>query len=126
MSRDLREIVRVGDAVSARVAVDDDIVFPAAQKLADDLSNAGVEVAIDDRLERPGVKFAEADLIGWPLQIIVGKRGIEAGNFELKLRKNGKRCDIKVEDACDAIAQRVASFYGSDGGLNVFDDLFVG
>ena len=59
------------------LTVGDDEVQPAAEKLAGDLAKLGLEVVIDDRKERAGVKFADADLVGWPLQVVVGKRGLE-------------------------------------------------
>ncbi|MCQ2751893.1 MAG: proline--tRNA ligase, partial [Coriobacteriales bacterium] len=62
---------------------DDENVMQAAQKIASELESAGVEVAIDPRQIRPGVKFADADLVGWPYQIVIGKRGFENGVCEL-------------------------------------------
>ena len=61
------------------LTVHDDTVEPAAEKLARDLVDLGLEVVIDDRKERAGVKFADADLIDWPLQVVVGKRGLAEG-----------------------------------------------
>lgn len=85
-------------------------ILEAAAKIAEDCANAGLEVVLDDRAERPGVKFADADLIGWPLQIIVGKKGIEAGEVEYKVRANGNRGSIpagsiteKLEKVADAL-----------------------
>lgn len=60
--------------------------------------NAGVDAAIDDRNERPGFKFADADLIGWPYQVIIGKRSLENGNVELKIRKTGERMEVPIND----------------------------
>lgn len=74
----------------------DNLVEPAAEKLARDFSSLGFEVAIDDRDERAGVKFADADLIGWPLQVIVGKRGLAEGNVEVKDRMTGERADVAI------------------------------
>ena len=56
-----------------------DEVAEAAEKLAGELAAAGLEVVIDDRNERAGVKFADNDLIGWPVQVVVGKRGLAEG-----------------------------------------------
>ena len=64
----------------------------------------GIEVVIDDRNERAGVKFADADLIGWPLQIIVGKRGLAEGKVEIKRRRTGERRDISLDALGDAFA----------------------
>ena len=58
-------------------------------------------MVIDDRDERAGVKFNDADLIGWPVQIVVGKRGLKEGKVEMKLRRTGE----KKEVALDALAE---------------------
>jgi prolyl-tRNA synthetase len=61
----------------------------AADKLYDELSAAGVEVLYDDRNERPGAKFADAELMGIPYRLTVSDRGVEAGKFELTTRQSG-------------------------------------
>jgi prolyl-tRNA synthetase len=61
-------------------------VVEAAERVAADLSAAGLEVLLDDRPERPGVKFKDADLIGLPLRVAVGARGLAAGGAEWKPR----------------------------------------
>ena len=86
------------------LTVGDDEVQPAAEKLATDLARLGFEVAIDDRKERAGVKFADADLIGWPLQVIVGKRGLAEQKVEIKRRSTGARRDIPLDALTDALA----------------------
>ncbi len=63
-------------------------VAEAAGKLYGELGSRGVEVLYDDRKERPGVKFKDADLIGIPVRVVVGQRGLAEGNVELSLRKN--------------------------------------
>ena len=87
------------------LAVKDEVVQPAAEDIAAKLARQGWEVVIDDRKERPGVKFADADLIGWPLQITVGKRGLDAGNVEVKVRKTGEKFDLPL----DALEQKFAA-----------------
>jgi len=57
-----------------------------AEKIYEDLRSAGIDVLFDDRNERPGVKFADADLIGIPIRLTAGRRGAEQGGVELKLR----------------------------------------
>lgn len=79
------------------LVVGDSTVQPAAEKLATELADLGLEVVLDDRDERPGVKFAEADLMGWPLQIIVGKRGLENREYELKVRLTGEKRNISFD-----------------------------
>ena len=69
------------------VRADDESTMTAAVGLYDELSASGIEVLLDDRVERPGVKFADAELIGIPYRITVGPRGIESGVFELTTRR---------------------------------------
>jgi prolyl-tRNA synthetase len=61
----------------------------AAEEIVAALSKEGVEVLFDDRDERAGVKFKDADLVGIPIRIAVGKKGLAAGQVEWKLRKGG-------------------------------------
>jgi len=61
-------------------------VKTAANKLHDELLAAGVDVLLDDRGERPGVMFAEADLMGIPHRLVIGERGLNEGNVEYKAR----------------------------------------
>ncbi len=91
------------------LTVNDETVHPAAQEVAEKLAHLGWEVAIDDRKERPGVKFADADLIGWPVQITVGKRGLEAGTVEVKIRKTGEKFDMPL----NAVEQKFACAFAS-------------
>ena len=106
------------------LTVKDDLVQPAAEKLAADLADLGLEVVIDDRKERAGVKFAEADLMGWPLQVIVGKRGLSEGKVEIKRRATGERRDISLETLTELLgfARRSQRRWGND--LNAFAGLF--
>ena len=98
------------------LAVGDDTVAPAAEKIASELAELGFEVAIDDRDERAGVKFADADLIGWPLQVVVGKRGIANGTVELKMRSTGERRDMELEMIVELFeaAKNTSEVDGSD------------
>ena len=84
----------------------DDTVQPTAEKIASELRCAGLDVCLDDRKERAGVKFADADLIGWPVAITVGKRGLETGNVEVKIRKTGEKRDVAVDNVISEI-QRI-------------------
>lgn len=69
-----------------------------ANNLYKDLSSKKIEVLIDDRKERPGVKFKDADLLGIPLQIIIGERNLKEGAVELKVRKNQTSERITVSE----------------------------
>jgi prolyl-tRNA synthetase len=68
-----------------------------AQELYSSLQAAGMEVLLDDRQERPGVKFADSDLIGLPVRVTVGKKASE-GIVEVKIRKNGEMQEVQKDD----------------------------
>ena len=70
----------------------------AAEKLYTDLTAAGVEVLFDDRQVRPGVMFADSELIGIPWRIVIGDRGLDAGTVELRHRRDSASTDIALED----------------------------
>ncbi len=73
-------------------------VEKTAEKLYTELNNAGFEVLLDDRDERPGVKFADLDLIGIPHRLVIGERGLKQGMVEYKSRRGEKR-DIRLDEA---------------------------
>ena len=86
----------------------DESVFDAAEQLAADLQARGIRVLFDDRRGvSPGVKFADAELLGVPTVVIVG-RGLVDGVVELRDRRTGDRADIPVASAAEAIAAAVA------------------
>ncbi len=85
-------------------------VNDAAKALYDELWSQGVEVLWDDRDERPGVKFKDADLLGVPFRVTIGGKGLAGGNFEFKPRTESdpKKAElIPVADAARVIAERV-------------------
>ncbi len=84
------------------VNVKNNEIREVAERIYEDLKKAGFDVLIDDRNARPGFKFKDADLIGIPYQIIVGK-GVKDGLVELKERKTGERREIKIESVRDTI-----------------------
>jgi prolyl-tRNA synthetase len=71
----------------------------------DALENAGLEVLYDDTDERAGAKFATADLIGLPIQVIAGPRAVADGNVEIKIRATGERETLSIEAAINRLAQ---------------------
>lgn len=79
------------------VNVKDEESFNKAMEVHDALNAAGIDALIDDRDERAGVKFKDADLIGCPLRIVVGPRTLKRNALEAKLRCNGKTVDIPVD-----------------------------
>ena len=89
------------------LAVNDDVVTPVAEKLVGELCAADLEVLLDDRKERPGVKFADADLIGIPYQVILGKRGVANGMAEVKVRETGERFDVPLDEVATWLSERV-------------------
>ncbi|HLK40476.1 MAG TPA: proline--tRNA ligase [Polyangiaceae bacterium] len=88
----------------------DDAVLSAARALHDDLERGGIDVLWDDRDERPGVKFKDADLIGIPLRVTIGAKGLAAGRIEFKPRTeaDAKKADlVPLGDAARVIIDRV-------------------
>jgi len=83
-------------------------VAEVAERLWSELAASGVETVIDDRDERAGVKFNDADLVGWPFQLVVGKRGLADGVVELKVRETGERVAVPLEGAAAHVAGLVA------------------
>ena len=79
----------------------------AAEGLYEALQGAGVEVLLDDRDERPGVKFKAADLIGIPYRGTVGPKGLADGKVEITRRKTGKGRDVDLQRAAEAITENV-------------------
>ena len=80
-------------------------VVAAADRLYDDLRGARVDVLYDDRAERPGVKFNDMDLIGFPVRLVVGKKGLDAGGVELSLRRDGVKHSVPVANAVTAVVE---------------------
>jgi prolyl-tRNA synthetase len=74
-------------------------VAEASARLAEELESIGMEVLVDDRPERPGVKFNDSDLIGFPFQVIVGDKGAAEGTVEIKNRRTGKTDKMPLRDA---------------------------
>lgn len=72
------------------VNVKDEASTAKAEEIYQELQQAGVEVVIDDRKDRPGVKFKDADLIGYPLRVVVGPKTLTTGELEVKVRRTGE------------------------------------
>ncbi len=77
-----------------------------AEKLYEELNNAGVEVLYDDRDERPGVKFKDMELIGIPLRITVGKKATD-GIVEFKERRNGNMEEVEVSNIVNKVQEYI-------------------
>ena len=76
---------------------EDEVQAEVAERIYSELGKAGVEVLLDDRKERPGVKFKDADLLGIPIRITVG-RGAADGMIEYKLRRDADKIELSVEE----------------------------
>jgi len=81
-----------------------DLVAKASETLYRELINRGLEVFMDDRRERPGVKFAEMELLGLPVRVTLGERSIAAGSVEIQQRTESSATDIPLEEAAAHIA----------------------
>ena len=88
----------------------------AAEQLYADLQSANVEVLYDDREERAGVKFNDADLIGIPIRLTVSKRSLEAGGVELKLRRSSERTVIPKDEMLSRITDQIEALEAEIAG----------
>lgn len=89
----------------------DDSAMEAAAQLYEDLLAAGVEVLFDDRDDSPGVKFNDADLIGMPIRITVGARGLKEGMVEIKRRNEKEKRMIPLGDALKTVQAEIDALF---------------
>jgi prolyl-tRNA synthetase len=80
----------------------------AVMKLYEELQDAGIEVLLDDRKERPGVMFSDAELIGIPHRLTFGERGLDAGTIEYRTRRDSENTDIQLNDVTNFIKNQLA------------------
>ena len=92
------------EVVVVPINAKDEALMEASTKIYEELKAAGVDVLLDDRKERAGVKFKDADLIGYPLRITVSKNTLESGAVELKTRKTGEAVEVAIADVQKAVA----------------------
>jgi len=83
-------------------------VREVADRLYAELTDAGIEVLYDDRDARPGVKFADAELIGIPHRIVIGERGLDAGKLEYRGRRDAESTDIDIDNALAFLRSNMA------------------
>lgn len=95
------------------VRADDERVRAAADKLYDDLQNAGVEVIFDDRNVRAGVMFSDADLLGVPLRVVISPRNLDEGVYELSSRDKKLSEKLNPETAVARLKELIASMLES-------------
>ncbi|MDH4202494.1 MAG: proline--tRNA ligase [Phycisphaerae bacterium] len=86
----------------------EDEIVEAAEKIYQQLQDAGVEVLIDDRNARGGVKFKDADLLGIPIRVTIGKKSLAEGQAEFKLRSEPDRSTLPLDTAAEQVAAMVA------------------
>ncbi|MDB4631334.1 proline--tRNA ligase [Pseudomonadales bacterium] len=85
-----------------------ELVKQVTEQLYDDLLKAGIDVLLDDRKDRPGVKFADMELIGIPHRIVVGEKSLQRGILEYRARNQPEAADIPLDNALKDILQLVA------------------
>jgi len=93
---------------------DKEEVRDAAERLYLALAEAGVDVIFDDRPERPGVKFNDMDLVGFPVRVVVGQKGLANGQVELSLRSDRERRMVALEDVVDAVQAVLDELHSDD------------
>ena len=79
-------------------------VAQEAERIYRELGERGIEAVLDEREERAGVKFADADLVGYPVHVVVGSRGLEDGTVDLKMRATAERSKTPLAEASRAVA----------------------
>ena len=99
------------EVVLTVVKTDDENSKEIANQIYEDLNDKGIDVLIDDRDERPGVKFADAELIGIPLRVTIGPRGLENGIVELLERSDSEKTsnEIEVDKITDLLVEKIIS-----------------
>jgi len=78
-----------------------------AENIYNQLNERGVEAILDDRIESAGKKFADSDLVGFPLQVVIGSRTIKSGNLEVKIRSTSERKEYPLDEAVDEVVALV-------------------
>jgi len=76
-----------------------------AEHLYGELTHRGIEVLYDDRDDSPGAKFKDADLVGMPVRVTIGDRGLKKGIIEVRVRRTGETTEVPVERAADGVVE---------------------
>ena len=82
-------------------------VMETADKLYEQFNAAGIDVLLDDRDARPGVKFADSELMGIPHRIVIGERGLNTGNLEYRHRRETESVEISATDPVGYISRKL-------------------
>jgi prolyl-tRNA synthetase len=88
-------------------------VVEVSEKIYDGLKKNGIDILLDDREDRAGVKFNDADLLGIPIRITIGKKGIKNGSVEIKMRHEAESHHVQIKDAVEKISGIVKELYDS-------------
>jgi prolyl-tRNA synthetase len=89
------------------LGINDEEINAAAEKLYREMQNAGIEVLFDDREERPGFKFKDADLLGIPYRVTVGKSYINSGTVEVRSRRDGATEELTPEETVAILQKKI-------------------
>lgn len=93
------------EAVIVPINAKDEALMSTSQTIYTALQNAGVDVLLDDRKDRAGVKFKDADLIGYPLRITVSKNTLENNEVEIQIRKSGESLPCAIDSVADKVTE---------------------
>jgi len=93
------------EAVIVPINAKDEALMSTSQTIYTALQNAGVDVLLDDRKDRAGVKFKDADLIGYPLRITVSKNTLENNEVEIQIRKSGEALPCAIDSVATKVAE---------------------
>ena len=91
------------EVVIVPINAKDEALMDVSERLYKEMKQAGVDVLLDDRKDRAGVKFKDADLIGYPVRITVSKNTIESGEVELRIRKDGSTSTVKIDEVTTSV-----------------------
>lgn len=99
------------EAIIIPISMKDQKLIEISEKLYKELISSGVDIAFDDREETAGVKFNDADLIGIPFKVIVGKKAINEGKIELKRRDSGQTYEVSITNSIEYIKNTIKNEY---------------
>ncbi len=96
------------EAIVLPLQMNKEEVVTKSEEIYKQLKNAGIDALIDDRNERAGFKFKDADLVGYPIQIVIGAKSLEKGIVEIKIRKTGEKFEKPVEKILDFVKEYIS------------------
>jgi len=102
------------EAVVLPLQMNNEDVVSTGESIYSDLKEMGIDVALDDRPERAGFKFKDADLIGYPVQVVIGKKSLENGVVEVKIRKTGEKTEVPLKE----VSKYVQSYINKEKSNN--------